>query len=81
MPIMKRVILIVLDSVGIGGLPDAQAYNDQGANTLGNLYRVRGHLKVPNLLRLGLGKLVDIGDMPARLMRTRKHCGNEGVDA
>jgi phosphopentomutase len=65
MPIMKRVILIVLDSVGIGALPDAQAYNDRGANTLGNLYKVRGHLKVPNLLQLGLGKLVDIGDMPA----------------
>ena len=42
---MKRVILIVLDSVGIGGLPDAQAYNDEGANTLGNLYLARGHLK------------------------------------
>ena len=65
MPTMKRVILIVLDSVGIGALPDAQAYNDQGANTLGNLYKVRGHLEVPNLLQLGLGKLVDIGDMPA----------------
>ena len=62
---MKRVILIVLDSVGIGALPDAQAHNDEGANTLGNLYRVRGHLKVPNLLHLGLGKLVDIGGMPA----------------
>jgi len=42
---MKRVILIVLDSVGIGGLPDAQAYNDEGANALGNLYLARGHLK------------------------------------
>lgn len=35
---MKKVILIVLDSVGIGSLPDAQAYNDEGANTLGNLF-------------------------------------------
>jgi phosphopentomutase len=62
---MKNIILIVLDSVGIGALPDAQAYNDQGANTLGNLYQVRGYLKVPNLLQLGLGKLVDIGGTPA----------------
>ena len=61
MATMKRVILIVLDSVGISGLPDAQLYNDEGSNTLGNLYRVRGRLNVPNLLRLGLGKLVDIG--------------------
>jgi phosphopentomutase len=62
---MKRVILIVLDSVGIGFLPDAQAFSDEGANTLGNLYLARGHLKIPNLSQLGLGRLVDIGDMPA----------------
>ena len=42
MATMKRVILIVLDSVGIGALPDAQAYNDEGANTLGNLYLAQG---------------------------------------
>jgi len=65
MPVMRRVILIILDSVGIGALPDAQAYNDEGANTLGNLYRVRGHLNVPNLSHLGLGKLVGIGTIPA----------------
>jgi phosphopentomutase len=62
---MKRVILIVLDSVGIGGLPDARAYNDEGANTLGNLYLARGHLSIPNLADLGLGKLVDIGAIDA----------------
>ena len=62
---MKRVILIVLDSVGIGFLPDAQAFSDEGANTLGNLYLAKGHLKIPNLSQLGLGRLVDIGDMPA----------------
>jgi phosphopentomutase len=61
---MKRVILIVLDSAGIGALPDAPAYNDEGANTLGNLYKVRGHLKVPNLSHLGLSKMVDIGAIP-----------------
>lgn len=58
---MNRVILIVLDSVGIGGLPDAIAYNDEGANTLGNLYLARGHLKVPNLAHIGLSNLADIG--------------------
>jgi phosphopentomutase len=62
---IPRILLIVLDSVGIGGLPDALAYNDEGVNTLGNLYRVRGHLKIPNLSHLGLSKLVDIGAMPA----------------
>jgi phosphopentomutase len=65
MPVMRRVILIVLDSLGIGALPDAPAYNDEGANTLGNLYLARGHLKVPNLSLLGLGNLVDIGAVSA----------------
>jgi phosphopentomutase len=58
---MKRIILIILDSVGVGGLPDARDYGDEGANTLGNLYRARGHLNIANLVQLGLGKLVDIG--------------------
>ena len=57
----KRVVLIVLDSVGIGELPDAGDYNDQGSNTLGNLAKAVGGLALPNLERLGLGKLVDLG--------------------
>ena len=65
MKTIRRIILVVLDSVGIGSLPDAPAYNDEGANTIGNLYRVRGHLNVPNLLHLGLGNLVDIGNIPS----------------
>ena len=35
----KRAILIILDSVGIGALPDAAEFGDKGANTLGNIYR------------------------------------------
>jgi len=58
---MRRVILIILDSVGIGALPDAKAHNDEGADTLGNLYLARGRLKIPNLVQLGLGLLADIG--------------------
>ena len=65
METIRRIILIVLDSVGIGGMPDARAFNDEGVNTLGNLYLARGHFKVPNLLQLGLGKLADIGKTPA----------------
>ena len=48
-----RVILIVLDSVGIGELPDAAAYGDEGSNTLGNIHR-RVPLAVPTLRCLGL---------------------------
>jgi len=54
--VYKRVIWIVLDSVGVGEMPDAAAYGDAGSDTLGNIVRKRG-LGVPNLCRLGLGNL------------------------
>ena len=41
-PVFNRVILIVLDSVGIGELPDAAAYGDEGSDTLGNIARAKG---------------------------------------
>lgn len=52
-----RVFLIVLDSVGIGELPDAVAYGDVGSNTLGNIAS-RVPLKIPTLRSLGLVQLV-----------------------
>jgi phosphopentomutase len=51
----------VLDSVGIGELPDAAVYADQGSNTVGNIARVR-RLEVPTLVSLGFGRLAPIGD-------------------
>ena len=51
-----RVIWIVLDSVGIGAMPDAAAYGDAGSDTLGNIARRRA-LHLPNLAKLGLGNL------------------------
>ena len=56
----SRAIVIVLDSVGIGELPDASAYGDQGSNTLGNIAR-RIPLAVPTLRSLGLDRLVASG--------------------
>ena len=50
-----RVILIVLDSVGIGELPDAAAYGDEGSNTLGNIAR-QVPLQLPTLRSLGLDR-------------------------
>jgi len=50
---IKRVFLIVLDSLGIGELPDASLYSDSGSNTLRSLYE-SGGLKVPNLRKMGL---------------------------
>lgn len=61
----KRVMLIVLDSVGVGALPDAHLYGDEGSNTLGNIAR-RVKLALPNLGKLGLGNIVPIeGIAPA----------------
>src|SRR5437016_393819 len=59
MPPFTRAIVIVMDSVGIGELPDAAAYGDQGSNTLGNIAR-QVPLNVPTLRALGLGRLVDL---------------------
>ena len=54
---MKRVILVVLDSVGIGELPDADIYGDAGSDTLGNIARAVNGLKLPNFEKLGLGNI------------------------
>lgn len=54
---INRVILIILDSVGIGELPDAEVYNDRGSNTLVNIAQAVGGLKLPNLEKLGLGNI------------------------
>jgi phosphopentomutase len=56
----KRAIIIVADGVGCGGAPDAAAYGDAGADTLGNLARAAGGLALPNLQELGLGNLTAI---------------------
>jgi len=55
-----RVVTIVLDSCGVGELPDAKEYGDEGSNTLGNLSQAVGGLRLPNLERLGLGKIIPI---------------------
>jgi phosphopentomutase len=53
----NRVILIVLDGVGIGAMPDAADYGDEGAHTLAHVAEAAGGLRVPNLEALGLGHL------------------------
>ena len=60
----NRIIWIVLDSVGVGEMPDAAAYGDAGSDTLGNIVRQRG-LNVPHLCDLGLGNLKPIAGLPA----------------
>ena len=55
--IHPRTILIVLDSVGIGALPDAHLYGDTGTNTLGNIAKNYSDFEIPNLIKLGLGNI------------------------
>ncbi len=66
---INRVVLIVLDSVGIGELPDAEEYGDRGSNTVGNIVKACGKLNIPNMCRLGFGKIVgvDYADVPANI--------------
>ncbi|MEM7472592.1 MAG: phosphopentomutase [Pseudomonadota bacterium] len=52
-----RAFLVVMDSVGCGGAPDAAEFGDEGSNTLGHIHAQVG-LRMPNLSRLGLGQLV-----------------------
>ncbi len=68
----KRVILVVMDSVGIGEAPDSAFYGDEGSDTLGNTAKAVGGLHVPNMQKLGLGNIrplpiegVDRVELPA----------------
>ncbi|OGO78807.1 MAG: phosphopentomutase, partial [Clostridiales bacterium GWB2_37_7] len=54
---INRVILVVMDSVGIGELPDAGSYGDQGSNTIGNIHKSIPSLHLDNLTALGLGNI------------------------
>ncbi|MDN3513107.1 MAG: phosphopentomutase [Candidatus Brocadia sp.] len=57
---IQRAVIIVLDSVGVGAMPDAHLYGDECSNTLGNIADALGGLQLPHLERLGLGKIIPI---------------------
>src|SRR5919112_4021115 len=61
---MPRAAVIVMDACGVGALPDADAYGDGGANTLGHLAERVGGLELPTLGRLGLGSIIPIEGVP-----------------
>ena len=61
---INRVVLIVLDSVGAGSLPDAKEYGDEGANTLAHVAEAAGGLNIPRLQKLGLGNIIPILGVP-----------------
>lgn len=71
---IKRVILIVLDSCGIGELPDAKEYNDVGSNTLENIIIKNKSLNIPNMISLGLGNI----DGVTKLEKSQRALGAYG---
>lgn len=54
---INRVTIFVMDSVGIGALPDSEKFGDVGVNTLGNISKQMGGINLPNLVKLGLGNI------------------------
>jgi len=57
---MNNLFLVILDGVGIGELPDAYLYGDEGSNTLVNIADAVGGLNLPNLEKMGLGNIASI---------------------
>jgi phosphopentomutase len=64
---MKRAVIIVIDSMGIGAMPDCEDFGDvPECNTLNNVAKFNGGLKLPNLIKLGLGNIWGV-DLTTRL--------------
>ncbi|MGG1443880.1 phosphopentomutase [Brevibacillus laterosporus] len=70
----SRVFLIVLDSVGIGELPDAKNFNDEGSHTLGHIAQKVEGFALPHLAELGLGTIAPLHNVPA-VAAPRAHYG------
>ena len=70
---MKRVFLIVLDSFGIGALPDAAAFGDAGTNTLASC-AATGKLHIPNMIAAGLGNIDGVTCLPQTDAPTGAYC-------
>src|SRR5436305_3864358 len=80
----RRAFVVVIDACGIGALPDAAAYGDLGADTVGNLARVTGGLELAVLARLGLGSIVRLRGVPeagAPVLHGRLHALGPGKDS
>jgi phosphopentomutase len=61
---VERAVIVVCDSFGVGGAPDAAAFGDEGSDTLGNTSKAVDGLHAPNLGRLGLGHLTEVAGVP-----------------
>ena len=65
---MSRVFVLMMDSFGIGGAPDAKKFGDEGADTFGHILDMYPKLKIPNLVRLGLLKAANEASKSARVL-------------
>ena len=61
---MRRVIWLVLDSVGIGAMADAGKFGDEGANTFLHTWSYNGELKIPNIIKMGIGNIDGMSLVP-----------------
>ena len=61
---LKRVLILVMDGMGVGEAPDAAVYGDEGSCTLGHLAKAVGGLDIPHLGQLGLGNIIDVEGVP-----------------
>lgn len=60
----RRAVVLVIDACGVGALPDAERYGDQGSNTLAHLAEDLGGLSLPGLQQLGLGNILPLAGVP-----------------
>lgn len=77
---MARVTIIVLDSFGVGALPDAADYGDAGASTLGHIKEHMGRLDIPHMVELGLYSIDGLGlgaEAPAHLTGCYGKCAEK----
>jgi len=70
---LSRVFVVVIDGLGVGALPDAAAFGDEGAGTLVHVSRAAGGLWVPHLVSLGLGAVSPGADLRPRLPAVAAH--------
>lgn len=66
----NRVILVILDSLGVGALPDSEKYGDIGVNTLNNIAKNVERFNIPHLIQLGIGNLEGISHVPGTEVTT-----------
>ena len=61
----KRVFVVVMDSLGVGAMPDSADFGDIGVNTLGHISQSVDTFKIPNLQKLGMANIIPLKQVPA----------------